>query len=137
MTTPSLLYLACLPLGNGYKKAKNIYSWINWICCTIKPFSVVEDKLNRQYTTLEPISVNTLKKYIQLLRHAPIIQSKGFETKLVKNQDGKVNKLDVDEVVFTKCFQVTAVTQDINAESDSTSNFAESIMKKRKLERTA
>ena len=34
------------------KKSKNIYSWINWICCTLKPFSFVEDKLNREYTNL-------------------------------------------------------------------------------------
>ena len=49
------------------KKGKNNYSSINWICCTLKPFSFVEDKLNRQYTNLEPISVNILKKQMELL----------------------------------------------------------------------
>ena len=51
---------------------------------------------------------------------------------LVKIQDGKVNKLDVDEVTSTKCLQVTAATQDIDVESDNTSDFAESILKKKK-----
>ena len=40
-----------------------------------------------------------------------------------KIQDAKVNKLDVDKVSSTKCLQVTAATQDINAESDNTSDF--------------
>ena len=66
--------------------------------------------------------------------HAPIIHSKVFETAPVKFQ---VNKLDVDEVASTKCLQVTAATQDIHAESDNTSDFVESILKKRKLEKTA
>ena len=55
----------------------------------------------------------------------------------MKIQDGEVNKLDVDEVASTKCLQVTVATQDINAESGKTSHFAERILKKRKLEKTA
>ena len=60
------------------KGGKNIYSWINWICCTRKTFSFVEDKLNREYTNFEPISVNTLKKYMKLL-------TKRIESKVVTN----------------------------------------------------
>ena len=84
---------------------------------------------------------SVISKYPQLEEniddHAPIIHSKVFETALVKIQDGKVNKLEVDEVGSTKCLQVTAATQDIKAESDNTLDCAESILKKRKLEKTA
>ena len=64
------------------KKSKNIFSWTNWICCTLKPFSFVEDKLNREYTNLVPISVNALKKYMELL-------TKRVESKVKENLPDK------------------------------------------------
>ena len=83
--------------------------------------------LQRENATLLEVRVlfdSVISKYQQLKEnlgdHAPIIHSQVFETALVKIQDGKVNKLDVDEVASTKCFQVTAATQDINAVSDNT-----------------
>ena len=48
-------------------KATNICSWIEWVCVGLKPFNFVSDSLTRKYTNLEPISVNTLKKYMDLL----------------------------------------------------------------------
>ena len=49
------------------KKSSNIYGWLNWVCSSLKPFSFVEDELNREYSKLEPISVNSLKKYLGLV----------------------------------------------------------------------
>ena len=77
---------------------------------------------------------SVISKYPQLESlgdQAPIIPSNVFETELVKIQDGKKNKLDVDEVASTKCFQVKAASQDINAEIETSSDFAESILKKK------
>ena len=99
--------------------------------------------LQRENVTLLDVRVlfdSVISKYPQLDNlsdHSPFIHSKVFETALVKIQDGKVNKLDVDEVASTKCLQVTAATQDINAESDNTSDFAERILKKGNRQKTA
>lgn len=49
------------------KKAHHIYSWLEWVCVGMKPFEFVENELTRKYSNLEPISVNTLKKYIVLV----------------------------------------------------------------------
>ena len=49
------------------KKGKNVYLWINWICSSLKPFSFVDNELFREYSRLEPICSNSLKKYMELL----------------------------------------------------------------------
>ena len=48
-------------------KGSNIYCWLNWVCSSLKPFSFVDDVLTREYTKLEPISHNSLKKYMELV----------------------------------------------------------------------
>lgn len=48
-------------------KSNNIYGWLNWTCCGLKPFSFVENELTRTYTSLTLISEKTLKKYMNLL----------------------------------------------------------------------
>lgn len=42
------------------KKADNIYSWMEWVCVGMKPFSFVTDPLTRKYTNLDDISTNTV-----------------------------------------------------------------------------
>ena len=49
------------------KKAWNVYSWLQWIIEGGHPFSFVESKLTRKYSTLEPISVDTFVSYMQKL----------------------------------------------------------------------
>lgn len=51
-------------VGDNTKKGRNIYGWLNWICCDLKPFNFVENEYTRLYTNLDPISENTLKKYV-------------------------------------------------------------------------
>ena len=41
----------------------------------MKPFEFVEDPLTREFTALEPITVNTLKKYLERV-------TKAVETKI-------------------------------------------------------
>ena len=53
--------------GESTSKGSNVYSWLRWICMGLKPFNFVEDHLNRHYTRLQPISENSLKKYIDLV----------------------------------------------------------------------
>lgn len=53
--------------SNTTKKGGNIYGWLHWVCCGLKPFNFVENKLTRMYTKLTPISENTFKKYMTLL----------------------------------------------------------------------
>ena len=97
----------------------------------------VTNFLQRENATLLDVRAlfeSVISKSLQLEEslgdHAPIIHSKTFKAALVEVQDGKVIKLDVDEVASTKCLQVTAATQDINEENEYTSDFAESILKK-------
>ena len=49
------------------RKAVNIFSWLDWICNDLKPFSSVESEKPRTYTKLNPISRNTLTKYLHLI----------------------------------------------------------------------
>ena len=49
------------------KKAANIYSWLEWIGCGLKPFNFVENELTRKYCNLAPIAENTLKKYMEIV----------------------------------------------------------------------
>ena len=49
------------------KKAANIYSSLEWICCGLKLFNFVENELTRKYCNLAPIAVNTLKKYMEIV----------------------------------------------------------------------
>ena len=53
--------------NDASKKGKNIFNWIDWICCGLKPFNFEECELTRKYTNLPPVSENTLKKYMDLL----------------------------------------------------------------------
>ena len=47
------------------KKAANIYSWLERICCGLKPFNFVENELTRKYCNFAPIAENTAKKYME------------------------------------------------------------------------
>lgn len=47
-------------------KAKNLYSWLDWIVTNDLPFSTVEKQTFRKYSNLAPISTKTLMKYLQL-----------------------------------------------------------------------
>ena len=44
------------------KSADNMYSWIEWVICGLKPFSFVENSLTQKYSKLENISIKTMKK---------------------------------------------------------------------------
>lgn len=48
-------------------KAKNIFSCIDWIVSENREFQFCEKELVRKYSKLEPISCNSLMKYIDLL----------------------------------------------------------------------
>ena len=48
------------------KKAANIYSWLQWICCGLKHFNFVENELMGKYCNLVPIAENTLK-YMEIV----------------------------------------------------------------------
>ena len=57
------------------KNAKNMYGWLEWVClewvCVgLKPFSFVEDEHTKKYTNLAPITVPTLKKYMDKVTKA-------------------------------------------------------------------
>ena len=59
---------SCFALApSSCKKGDNIYAWIRWICVGMKPFEFVEDPLTREFSRLQPISVTTLKTYMDLL----------------------------------------------------------------------
>jgi hypothetical protein len=47
--------------------AYKYFSWIEWICVDLLPFSFVERELTRKYTKLDKISVESLLKYMNLL----------------------------------------------------------------------
>jgi hypothetical protein len=49
------------------QKSKTLYGWIDLITERCLPFDTVKCKTYRKYTNLEPICVNTLKKYMKLL----------------------------------------------------------------------
>ena len=50
------------------QKASNIYAWVKFICLGLKPFCAVEDPITRDLGRYyDPISVNTLKKYMDLI----------------------------------------------------------------------
>ena len=46
-------------------RARNIYSWLRWICCKFLPFTFVEDPLTRALTNLDPICRNTFMDYME------------------------------------------------------------------------
>ena len=50
---------------NVNKKGRNAFSWIKWVCLGMKPFEFVENPLTREFTKLDPITVPTLKKYLE------------------------------------------------------------------------
>ena len=64
--------------GATTSKVVTIYSWMEWICVSMKPFTFCTDPLTRKYSKLENISVNTLKKYMDLT---------------VKHVEGKISRL--------------------------------------------
>ena len=49
-------------------KAKNLYGWLHWIIEENLPISFVKSKTTRCYTSLDSISMNTLKKYMSLMK---------------------------------------------------------------------
>ena len=48
-------------------KSSSIYGWIEWIVARNLPFNFCEDEITRKNVNLKPISVETLKKYMELL----------------------------------------------------------------------
>ena len=49
------------------EKARSVYGWIDWIVESCLPFSIVTNERFRKYSSLKPISKNTLQKYCKLL----------------------------------------------------------------------
>lgn len=49
--------------------AKNMHSWISWVIDDNLPFTFVESKSTRANSAVSPTSVNTLKKYMRLLKN--------------------------------------------------------------------
>jgi hypothetical protein len=49
------------------KKAVDIWKWIDWIVSDNLPFSFVESERAREHAQMDPINVDTLKKYMRLL----------------------------------------------------------------------
>jgi hypothetical protein len=47
------------------KKFRDYYGWIRWIIIGLYPFSFCEKEINRDYTKLDKICVDTLHKYIK------------------------------------------------------------------------
>ena len=56
------------------RKNSNNYGWLNWVCSSLKTLSFVEDELYREFSKLEPVSVNSLTKDM------------GFVTKEIENR---------------------------------------------------
>ncbi len=48
-------------------KATNIYGWIDWIVSENLPLNFCEKESSRKYSKLKPVSVETVKKYMELL----------------------------------------------------------------------
>ena len=59
-----------LSFGLINKQELNNYSWLDWICNDLKPFSFVENEKLRRYTILENISRNTFMKHQNLVTEA-------------------------------------------------------------------
>lgn len=49
-----------------HKKGNNIFNWLSWIIEDNLPFSFVERPNTRKFSKLDPISVDTLMKYMKL-----------------------------------------------------------------------
>jgi hypothetical protein len=49
------------------RKGSNIFNWMEWVIMDNHSFSFVEKPLTKKHTKLEPISVDTLMKYIKLV----------------------------------------------------------------------
>ena len=47
--------------------AENIHNWLEWVCCELKPFSFIESELTRKNVKLQPISMKTFLKYMNLV----------------------------------------------------------------------
>jgi len=52
------------------RKGNNIFNWMEWVITDNHSFSFVENPLTKKHTKLEPISVDTLMKYIKLVTEA-------------------------------------------------------------------
>jgi len=46
-------------------KAKNVFGWLDWVCSNLLPFNFVADQKTREYSTLSPISINSLMSYME------------------------------------------------------------------------
>ena len=49
------------------KKASTVFGWLEWIVMSNLPFVFVESALTRKYSKMEPLSRNSLMKYLRLL----------------------------------------------------------------------
>lgn len=52
------------------RKGSNVFNWIEWVIMDNHSFSFVEKPLTKKHSKLEPISVDTLMKYIKLVTEA-------------------------------------------------------------------
>jgi hypothetical protein len=52
------------------RKGSNVFNWIEWVVMDNHSFSFVEKPLTKKHTKLEPISADTLMKYIKLVTEA-------------------------------------------------------------------
>ena len=101
------------------KKAANIYSWLEWICCGLKPFNFVENELTRKY--LDPMA---------LIVHSPVFESavcklqNGQQSDLTEGEKGEISNLLIQSVSQPEDVRI------VNEEED----FASSIIKKRRQE---
>lgn len=76
-------------VGFSSTKADTIFSWLEWICIGMKPFSFISDHLTRKYTSLEPLCVNTLKKYMEIVvRHVEMKIAKALPERFAIIFDG-------------------------------------------------
>ena len=48
----------------SHAKAKCFYSWLNWVCLELQPFSFADSELTQKYSLRSPISKKTLQKLI-------------------------------------------------------------------------
>ena len=62
------------------RKGSNIFNWMEWVIMDNHSFNFVEKPLTKKHTKLEPISVDTLMKYIKLVTEYGAVESKKGRT---------------------------------------------------------
>ena len=59
-------------------KAINLFNWIDWVVFEDLPFSAVENPRMRKYSSLQPITTDTLMKYMELLNQRVLGKLKDY-----------------------------------------------------------